>query len=495
VSTEPTQEAAFFSTIRSWGIVRSDTRVLGGVLAGVGNRVGMAPVPARLIFVLIAIFTGGLALLAYAAAWALLPDAEGSIVIQDFGRGRPNVGSLVVIGILTLFGFIFLDNAGLFRGWGWWGNVDVPTMGMDGFGTVARLFILLVPLALLAGVVVLIVWAVRNSQSRDRTASGYARLPDGSLPAMPDAAAQDAPAVTDPAAVADEPTVADASSPLAEPAPPVYAAVPAPPVYQGKDYSFKIKPRLVGPGKVGYLLALAWIPITIAITLYLVTNDRLAVFPVVAGGVIYVAGLGVILIITALRGRKLGFLGFISVLALIPVGVAIGTAPELREHYAAGDWRDWVRSNGIGNQDTYPEVTYTPPPAFDPSSKFLDYETVAISGSCYEEPDLTTQETEGTVRLTSVPADQTITVTSNSTRLVIPEGTSLRVVVVEHPMNNDMGWTTQADIRWPDRDVTCTTSYGATDAVTLVNSDAPVLTVRLDDTQQMGNMSLWIEEN
>ena len=58
-------------------------------------------------------------------------------------------------------------------------------------------------------------------------------------------------------------------------------------------------------------------------------------------GVIYVAGLGLILIITALRGRKLGFLGFVSVMALIPVMIAIGTAPQLREHYASGDWRHW----------------------------------------------------------------------------------------------------------------------------------------------------------
>ena len=116
----------------------------------------------------------------------------------------------------------------------------------------------------------------------------------------------------------------------AAPGPRVYSAPPTPP-----------RPRVPGPGKMGYLMALAWIPITLAITLYLSTTDQLAVFPALVAGVIYVAGLGLILIITALRGRKLGFLGFVSVMALIPVMIAIGSAPQLREHYASGDWRIW----------------------------------------------------------------------------------------------------------------------------------------------------------
>ena len=43
-------------------------------------------------------------LLAYAAAWALLPDRRGNIIVQNFGRGIPNVGALVGIAILTLIG-------------------------------------------------------------------------------------------------------------------------------------------------------------------------------------------------------------------------------------------------------------------------------------------------------------------------------------------------------------------------------------------------------
>jgi phage shock protein PspC (stress-responsive transcriptional regulator) len=468
--------------------------VLGGVLAGVGDRIGMAPAPTRVIFVLIGFFTGGLALLVYAAAWALLPDTAGRIVIQDFGRGRPNVGALVALGILTVFGLIFLDRNLLSGGWGWLSNM--PSMGSigHGFPGFGRVFAVLIPLAVLAGLAWLIVWAISSSR-RGAPAHGYARLPDGTVPATPadttsagaepsaDAAATEAP--VPPAAPATYAAMpATASGQFIVQTPPVYTAPPRPP-----------RPRVPGPGKVGYLLALAWIPITMAITLYLATTDQLAVFPVVAGGVIYVAGLGVILVITALRGRKLGFLGFVSVLALLPVGAAIATAPDLREHYSAGDWRAWwegsYREVTIGE----PAPIYTPPPAFDPSTAFLDFETVAISGSCYEPGDLTTPDTEGTVRLSSVPADQTITVSSNSTRLVIPEGTSLRVIIVDHTTNDENGWSTSASVSWPGRDVSCDTSYGATDAVTLTNADKPVLTVRLDDAQQSGSMSLWIEED
>lgn len=497
MSTEPPQEAAFFSTIRSWGIVRSDSRVMGGVLAGVGNRIGMAPAPTRLIFVLIGIFTGGLVLLAYAAGWALLPDTEGRIVIQDFGRGRPNVGSLVVIGILTVFGLIFLDRNAVSGGWGWLSNM--PAMGNAGYGFpgLGRVFLILIPLAIVAGLVWLIIWAVNSSKSAN-PAQGFARLPDGTIPASPaadvapDAAAERAaePAQSPaPATVPDAPVTyaampAMASGQFVPPSAPVYTAPPRQP-----------RPHVPGPGKLGYLLALALFPISAAITLYLWSTDRLAVFPVVAGGVIYVAGLGLILVITALRGRKLGFLGFVSVLALIPVGVAIGMAPQLREHYADGDWRIWWQDSYHDVTVGEPEPVYTPPPAFDPSAAFLAYETVAISGSCYQTEDLATPDTEGTVRLSSVPADQTITVTSQNTRLVIPEGTSLRVVVVDHTSDDENGWATGASIFWPDRDVNCDTNYGATDAVVLTNSDKPVLTVRLDDNQGAGNMSLWIEED
>ena len=99
---EPRQEAAFFSTIRSWGITRGPNGVIGGVIEGVGDRIGMDKLPARIIAVVAAVMITGLILPAYAAAWGLLPDRDGNIIIQNFGRGRPNVGALIGIAILLL---------------------------------------------------------------------------------------------------------------------------------------------------------------------------------------------------------------------------------------------------------------------------------------------------------------------------------------------------------------------------------------------------------
>ena len=495
-SPEPSREAAFFTTIRSWRIVRSDQRVAGGVLGGVGARIGMAPAPARIVFVVIAIISFGLAAVAYAAAWALLPDAEGRIIIQDFGRGRPNVGALVAIAILTIVGFGSIGHLGLGDAFRWGGNnfgwfAYAPSSGMTGMGGTlngfGHVFVLLaavlIPLVILCGIVALIVWAVRSSKTTDRAAEGFARLPDGSIPDAPTAPSAVADDVTMAAPVATatliaEPPAASAEPPIA--APTFYSAPPTPP-----------RPRVPGPGKMGYLMALAWIPITAAITLYLSTTNQLAVFAGVVAGVIYVAGLGLILIITALRGRKLGFLGFVSVMALIPVAIAIGTAPQLREHYASGDWRDWVNEQ-VDPHVSYsaaPDVSVAPSAPFDLASKFYDYATVAIDGTCSATDGPLTPDYTGTVALSTVPAPQTITVTSPQTLLVIPTGTSVQVVstaTADMPVG--------IDVNWLSRDVTCNLNYETTTGVQLSNPEAPMLTVRLDDASQNGAMSLYIQE-
>ncbi len=55
-----------------------DTRQawVAGVLAGIGDRTGIDPLVLRVAFVIAAIATGGLLLLAYLVAWAGLPAAE-----------------------------------------------------------------------------------------------------------------------------------------------------------------------------------------------------------------------------------------------------------------------------------------------------------------------------------------------------------------------------------------------------------------------------------
>ncbi len=59
------------------GLVRSsDHRVLGGVLAGLGRRFGLAPWTARLLFVLLLLVIPGSQLLVYPILWILMPSEE-----------------------------------------------------------------------------------------------------------------------------------------------------------------------------------------------------------------------------------------------------------------------------------------------------------------------------------------------------------------------------------------------------------------------------------
>jgi phage shock protein PspC (stress-responsive transcriptional regulator) len=60
---------------RKHGLVRArDGRVLGGVIAGVGRRLGIDPWPARLLFVAALLIVPGSQFLVYPVLWILMPD-------------------------------------------------------------------------------------------------------------------------------------------------------------------------------------------------------------------------------------------------------------------------------------------------------------------------------------------------------------------------------------------------------------------------------------
>jgi phage shock protein PspC (stress-responsive transcriptional regulator) len=63
------------STFAQAGLVRpQEGRVLAGVIAGLGRRVGLDPWPARLLFVLILLILPGSQLLIYPVLWILMPN-------------------------------------------------------------------------------------------------------------------------------------------------------------------------------------------------------------------------------------------------------------------------------------------------------------------------------------------------------------------------------------------------------------------------------------
>jgi phage shock protein PspC (stress-responsive transcriptional regulator) len=61
------------------GLVRArDRRVLGGVAAGLGGRLGLEPWTARILFVLLLLVLPGSQLLVYPILWILMPSEESS---------------------------------------------------------------------------------------------------------------------------------------------------------------------------------------------------------------------------------------------------------------------------------------------------------------------------------------------------------------------------------------------------------------------------------
>jgi len=59
------------------GLVRpTDRRVLGGVCAGLGQRFGLTPWIARLLFVLVLMVIPGSQILIYPVLWILMPSQD-----------------------------------------------------------------------------------------------------------------------------------------------------------------------------------------------------------------------------------------------------------------------------------------------------------------------------------------------------------------------------------------------------------------------------------
>src|SRR3954454_10987185 len=90
--------------------LRRDPRhgLIGGVCAGIGNRLGIDPVIVRVCFVAAAL-SGGLGLFLYAVAWAVLPVEGSSESVAERVRGRRASwetalgAALVALSLLLLF--------------------------------------------------------------------------------------------------------------------------------------------------------------------------------------------------------------------------------------------------------------------------------------------------------------------------------------------------------------------------------------------------------
>ncbi|MCB2411483.1 PspC domain-containing protein [Demequina sp. TTPB684] len=488
MTTPPEQqprEAGFFRAIREWGLTRGDNGFLGGVVDGVAQRVGMATVPARIIVAVAAVVLNGIVLLAYAAAWALLPDRRGNIIIQNFGRGIPNVGALIGIAIFTLIGLSELDSPVPFNISGF------PFSDSTPWAVLSVILGILVPIAFVGGVVWFIIAMVKRSQN----ASPY----PGATPAAPPPGTQ-----ANSAPVADTATGdgsspdaenADAASPDAEataasPAAPrstntpVYAAMPQrnasasvppslstpvePSSFQPAPPAPPALPRVPGPGRGFYLASLAWIMLSAAIAVAMERGNELAVHPAAAWFVMMVTGLGVILMAVSLAGRKLGFLGFMTIMLALPLPVVAAGADELRETYAEDGSLlhfDVDFGDGVEQVDTY-----------DATEDFAyQYREVVLNGDCRQDSSIPS-DPSSTARLsfTSLDEDTSVDVVTRVTYVSIPVGTDLNVV--------GQG-DAQAHVVWPDRDLTCDFWGAGGQHLTLANNTGPVLDLVVYDDE------------
>ncbi|WP_138414259.1 PspC domain-containing protein [Sinomonas gamaensis] len=86
---------SFFNAIRSTGLRRSQRRLLAGVLGGVAEKLGVDVAFVRIVFIVLC-FLPGPAILAYLVAWALIPDPNGSIILEKaLGGPRGDAGHQV----------------------------------------------------------------------------------------------------------------------------------------------------------------------------------------------------------------------------------------------------------------------------------------------------------------------------------------------------------------------------------------------------------------
>jgi len=301
----------FFTAVRRLGITRADDRWVAGVSAGVADRFGIDPLLVRGVFAA-SLLLGGLGLIVYGVAWALLPERrDGRIHAEEMLLGRFDI---------ALLGALAFVLVGLGRGDTWfffWG----PPGWIQGL-----LWVLFI-----AGIAAIVLVVV--NQRPHPVPQPYGQ-PQPTFPL--DAQDRPAPSAATYAATSSAPSApADVTVPYAAPAyaapaytaPPAYVP-PAPPArathHRPPQPPKQPKPRTPGPGPAAVGVVVALSLLTLA-TLLIAERSGDFDGPVALttlGVAIVLAGLGII--VSGLRGRTSGALGGLAVLGLVaavPLGV------------------------------------------------------------------------------------------------------------------------------------------------------------------------------
>lgn len=147
--------------VEAWGVRRSGSSWVGGVLAGVAERYRIDPLLARGVFVALCAVSAGLGLLAYAAAWAVLPDPDGRVQYGRLRRGEWRDATVAIAVIGGVGALNLLVGAGF--------TLIAPAIGGPG------------SLLGLAALAVLVWWLVTrwDGRTQSRTAPPRAAAPEG----------------------------------------------------------------------------------------------------------------------------------------------------------------------------------------------------------------------------------------------------------------------------------------------------------------------------
>ncbi|CEA08915.1 PspC domain protein [Arthrobacter saudimassiliensis] len=148
---------AFFAWVRGLGVVRSGNRWIAGVAEGIAVRTGLDPALVRGLFIVFGLF--GVGLLAYGVAWALLPEPDGRIQVEEAAAGRWSAG---------MTGALVFSVLGL-------GGPGISFWARDGWLSGAYWGVFWI-----AGVIVLVYWL--STRKRQPGGSGGNR-PPGAFPA------------------------------------------------------------------------------------------------------------------------------------------------------------------------------------------------------------------------------------------------------------------------------------------------------------------------
>lgn len=314
------QPENFFDWIRSQGIHRGRERWVGGVASGIAGRFGVDPLIVRGILIVLTVFAG-VGVLLYGIAWALLPEPDGRIHVQEAAAGRWSSGMTGAL-ITTIIGFPSLGTGV----WGW-----------DRYGVGPFIWTVF----WVGGVIYLIYYLTQRNKPRN----GVTPLSPGPQaggpagPAYPQAAGTASTLSTPATPTAPFATTGYGAS-TALPrygestvpgpgwgAPPPSGSVPPPgggyrPVPAGGSVP-PAKPRNFGPGApaVAVTAGLALLvgggikALDVANVIDLGTSSNAVVWASAA----VVLGLGIL--IAGLRGRTSGILGFFAAVALIVGGI------------------------------------------------------------------------------------------------------------------------------------------------------------------------------